>query len=276
MATSSEGPSGGIGVEPIGTIRSPYRERADAPRQPSEARGVRGRLELRAGCGFEDALADLDGWTHLWALFWFHLAQDWRPKVQPPRSSSRRGVFATRAPHRPNPIGLSVYRIVAVEGLTVHVEDVDALDGTPLLDIKPYVAFTDAIVDSGGGWLAQESLEQRSPSDPGPRWSVSFDPQVTLAFAFLESEAVALREKVTERLRLGPHPHAYRRIRRDGDLGVLAIKAWRVDFRVCGREITVFGVRSGYKASALAKDDSPELALHRRFIAATGGHQGDS
>lgn len=258
--------------EPIGLVRSPFIERADVPRQPRAARGIPGRLELLAGRGFEDALQDLETWSHLWALFWFHRAQGWRPKVQPPRSQTRRGLFATRAPYRPNAIGMSALKIVSVEGLTVHVEDVDILDGTPLLDIKPYVPYTDAIVDATGGWLEEE--RERSvasePVDPGPAWTIRFEERASSQLAYLAShgvlvQGIELREAIVERLRLGPHPHAYRRIRREGDRGTLAIKAWRVAFQVQGDEISVLSLRSGYRKRVLSEEGDPEVELHRQF-----------
>ena len=109
-------------------------------------------------------------------LFWFDRNEGWRPKVLPPRSrSGRKGVFATRSPHRPNPLGLSAVRLERVDGLTLHVSDVDMLDGTPVLDIKPYVAYTDAIADAGQR-LAREwrlrrairSLRSRCTGMPRP------------------------------------------------------------------------------------------------------------
>src|SRR5882757_88927 len=122
-------------VRPIGFARTPFSDRASAPRQPSVAQGVRGTIELVPDARFEHALADLDAWDHIWVIFWFHLNEGWRPKVLPPRSKKRRGVFSTRSPHRPNPIGLSVVELEAIEGLTLKIRNVDLLDGTPVLDI---------------------------------------------------------------------------------------------------------------------------------------------
>src|SRR5439155_25469237 len=128
----------------------PFRDRVSAPRQPRAAEGASGSIELFAGHGYEDALADLDRWQYIWVIFWFHGNEGWKAKVQPPRSTKKRGLFATRTPHRPNPIGLSVLRLERVEGRVVHVRDVDVLDGTPVLDLKPYVPWTDAIPDARG------------------------------------------------------------------------------------------------------------------------------
>ena len=104
-------------LTPIGVVRSPFTEKMQAPRQPSAAQGTLGRVELRAGQDFEHALEDLQTFRYIWLLFWFDQAEGWRPKVLPPRSSKRRGLFATRAPHRPNPIGMSLVELTGIEGL---------------------------------------------------------------------------------------------------------------------------------------------------------------
>ena len=245
-------------VTPIGILRSPLRELAEAPRQGVVGRGIEARIELVPGRHLEDAVADLEQWTHLWVIFWFDRAGGYRPKVQPPRSERRRGVLATRSPHRPNPLGLSLARLVRVEGLVIHLSDVDMLDGTPVLDIKPYLPYADVVPDAGSGWLA---------ADPDPGYEVRFTVEAAEQLAFLEARGEALREAVTSRLRLGPQPHAYRRIRAYGDHAELAFKAWRLDFRCVGRTIEVFRVRSGHRPRDLAKAD-PALQLHRDFVAA--------
>jgi len=122
----------------IGVVHSPHVERVQAPRQPRAAEGTEGRVELLPGHGFEDALADIALWDHLWLVVWFHKNVDFRPKVQPPRSDKKRGVFATRAPYRPNPIGISAVRLLRVAGLNLFVSGLDLLDGTPVLD-RDYV-----------------------------------------------------------------------------------------------------------------------------------------
>src|SRR5689334_165716 len=112
-------------MRPIGLVRSPFVERVEAPRQPRAAEGVEGTIELFSGQGYEDALSDLEGWQFIWVVAWFDRNPTYRPKVMPPRSTRKRGVFATRSPHRPNPISLSVVELVRVDGLTLHVRDLD-------------------------------------------------------------------------------------------------------------------------------------------------------
>ncbi|MBX3249943.1 MAG: tRNA (N6-threonylcarbamoyladenosine(37)-N6)-methyltransferase TrmO [Myxococcales bacterium] len=237
-------------VEPIGVARTPFAAKADAPRQPRLG-AVGGTLELFPGRGFEDALADLEGWDAIWVVYWMDRVQGWRPKVKPPRSRTKRGVFSTRAPHRPNPIGLSAVRLERVEGLVLHVRELDLLDGTPVLDLKPYIPWADAIPDARTGWLEREgeAAIAARPDDPGPRWHVDFAPPAEAQLGFLAEHGEALRAPIEERLALGPAPHAYRRIRRLGDGAfVLAVGAWRARFRVEGAHVVVESIESGERA----------------------------
>jgi tRNA-Thr(GGU) m(6)t(6)A37 methyltransferase TsaA len=253
-------------LRPIGLAKTPFAEKAQAPRQPRAAGGARGTIELFPGFGYEDALFNLETWSHLWLLFWFdRTGVGWKPKVMPPRSTKKRGVFATRSPHRPNPIGLSLVRLERVEGLVLHVRDVDLLDETPILDIKPYVPYTDAKAGARGGWLAE---------DPEAPWTVTYAPEAEARLEWLAAKDVPLRAEIDKVLALGPQPHAYRRIRKDTRAGadgvlVLAVKEWRVRFRVSGaRDLCVLDVLSGYRASELWTSDAPAVYLHQRFVEA--------
>lgn len=220
-------------------------------------------LELLAGHNLEHAVEDLAAWERIWVIFWFDRNEGWRPKVLPPRSTSgRKGVLATRSPHRPNPLGLSVLRLDCVAGLHLHVRDVDLLDGTPVLDIKPYVPYTDAHPESGSGWLRD--------CDPRPPHSVTFSAGAEEQLAWINARTtLPLRDRIDTTLKLGPQPHPYRRIRRGKNGAMtLAVQDWRVDFEVNGMNINVLRLRSGYRASQLAKssDTSAPLVLHRQFL----------
>jgi tRNA (adenine37-N6)-methyltransferase len=261
-----------VTLTPIGVVRTPFSDRVSAPRQAAAGRGVKGTIELDSGRDFEHALEDLEGWDRLWVIFCFHLNDGWRPKVLPPRSAGkRRGVFSTRSPYRPNPIGLSVVRLTAVRGLVLDVEDLDIVDGSPVLDLKPYVPYADAFPEARTGWL--ESLTTggdvaTTARDPEPGFEVVWSALATEQAAWLQQEhGIDLISRMNAVLELGPQPHPYRRIKVDGDGFRLAVKDWRARFRVEGRVITVEAIGSGYRAAELATSREPAVMVQRAFVA---------
>ena len=149
-----------IEFTPIGIIHSPYTEPEGMPIQPPGAAGVKGTVEVFEA--FHAGLKDLDGFSHVILLYHFHRVTQVRLSVIPFLNDEPRGVFATRAPSRPNPIGLSIVRLLCIEGNVLHIENVDILDGTPLLDIKPYVSAIDAHANTKDGWI---SGKMRSGAD---------------------------------------------------------------------------------------------------------------
>jgi tRNA (adenine37-N6)-methyltransferase len=140
-----------ITYRPIGVIRSPFKQAEGMPIQSSAAQGVAGTVELEPE--FAAGLKDLDGFSHILLLYHFHMSKGHSLEVKPFLDDVLRGVFATRAPKRPNPIGISVVRLTGIEGSTLRIEDVDILDGTPLLDIKPHVPEFDCRQAARIGWL---------------------------------------------------------------------------------------------------------------------------
>jgi tRNA-Thr(GGU) m(6)t(6)A37 methyltransferase TsaA len=262
---------GPICMTPIGVLRSPFVERVDAPRQPKAAEDIEGRVELFPGCRYEDALSDLDRFDHLWLVVWFDRNLGYRPKVLPPRSEVKRGVFATRAPYRPNPIGLSAVRLLRIEGLTIFVRGLDLLDGTPVLDVKPYVPYSDAIPEANHGWLDAAPVAGTRPQDPLADYEVQFGELAGEQLAYLQREhAIDLREKIETALRLGPTPHAYRRIRREGDTYLLALKDLRVRFACDARVIRVLALNTGYRPKELFSPEGGAPPAHRAFVAKWG------
>ncbi|MEA3639545.1 MAG: tRNA (N6-threonylcarbamoyladenosine(37)-N6)-methyltransferase TrmO [Lamprobacter sp.] len=147
--------------EPIGLCRSPYTDKFGIPRQPRLVTAAEARIELLPPYDREEAFAGLEGFSHVWLVFVFHqdcLQAGWRAQVRPPRLGGRDkvGVFASRSPYRPNPIGISAVAQHGLERqgkrLMLRVAGADLLDGTPILDIKPYVPYADAITDAVGGF----------------------------------------------------------------------------------------------------------------------------
>lgn len=149
-----------FGFAPIGVVRSCYTDRFGIPRQPGLVTAARAHVALYPEYSREEAFSGLAGFSHVWLVFVFHdsLEAGWKPKVRPPRLGGNRkvGVFASRSPHRPNPIGLSAVELVGLERfgkeLRLHLRGTDLLDGTPVLDIKPYLPYADALPDARGGY----------------------------------------------------------------------------------------------------------------------------
>ena len=148
----STNPNEQITYFPIGTIRSPFTDIFGMPIQPTGARAVRGTVEISEE--YAEGLADLEGFSRIILIYAFHKCASCQLTVTPFLDTTTHGIFATRAPCRPNAIGLSIVRLLAVKGCEVVIEGVDVLDGTPLLDIKPYVPAFDCYPDENSGWLA--------------------------------------------------------------------------------------------------------------------------
>jgi tRNA-Thr(GGU) m(6)t(6)A37 methyltransferase TsaA len=140
-----------IEFTPIGIIHSPFMVPEGMPIQPTGAAGIKGTVEVFEN--FHAGLKDLDGFSHIILLYHFHHSHGLNLHVVPFMDSEPRGLFATRAPKRPNPIGISVVQLDKIKDGVLHIQNVDILDGTPLLDIKPYVPEFDAQVEVRTGWL---------------------------------------------------------------------------------------------------------------------------
>ena len=154
-----------IEYQSIGIIHSPFTALDGMPIQPAGAAGIEGTVEVFPE--YEDGLKDLDGFSHIILLYHFHRSRGFKLHVVPFMDSQLRGVFATRAPRRPNPIGLSVVKFQKITGRILHIENLDIVDGTPLLDIKPYIPEFDAQVLVRTGWLEEKSksVSQRKSDD---------------------------------------------------------------------------------------------------------------
>lgn len=143
-------------MTPVAVIHTPFKEKFGIPRQPGVVKAASGVVELLAPYDRPEMLKGLDAFSHLWLVWKFHAVPDgqWKPTVRPPRlgGNKRIGVFASRSPFRPNPVGLSVVKLDVIEGGSLMVSGVDLLDATPILDIKPYVPYSDCIPEATQGF----------------------------------------------------------------------------------------------------------------------------
>lgn len=215
-------------VRPIGYVRSVYQRKYDAPRQPGvDDRQEAARIELVETIDAEQCVRDLMSFSHIWIISWFDRVSTWKPMVLPPRSDAKRGVFATRSPHRPNPIGLSVARLRDIRGRTIHIDQTDLLDGTPVLDVKPYIPYADVVSGASNGWLSD--IESK----------VAFRVQTSAIRDryFVTDELLAHVERT---LSLDPHPHPYRRVyEREDGRRELAVRQYRFVFEVSDMQVNV-------------------------------------
>jgi len=192
--------------KPIGVVESCYKEKFGIPRQPGLARSVEAVIRLDPKDPFlAQSLRRLEEFSHLWVIYVFHEhgAHAWKPSIRPPRlgGAEKVGVLASRSPHRPNPIGLSAVEIVRVDaddpkGPAVHIKGGDMLDGSPVLDIKPYLPYADSIPEASSGW-ASEAIE---------RVPVQFEPEAQAAIEAAERTRPGLKAMITEVLELDPRP----------------------------------------------------------------------
>ena len=193
--------------DPIGIIRSPFTDKFGIPRQPRLAPAAKARLFLLPPYDREEAFSGLDGFSHVWLIFVFHddcPTTGWRPMVRPPRLGGRSkvGVFASRAPYRPNPIGISAVTHQGLQrtgrGLELRLAGVDLLDGTPVLDIKPYVPYADSLPDAVGGF---------APQPPEQRWPVRFSATAERQVAACDPDGrLQLRALIEQVIAQDPRP----------------------------------------------------------------------
>ena len=157
-----------IKYKPIGVIHSPFKEPKGTPIQPAAATGTRGTVEVFPE--YAKGLKDIDGFSHIILIYHFHLSRGASLEAKPFMDNETRGVFATRSPSRPNPIGVSVVRLIKIEGRILHIQDIDIVDGTPLLDIKPYVPEFDIREAEKIGWL-EKNIDKLSTSKDDGRFT---------------------------------------------------------------------------------------------------------
>lgn len=213
-------------ISPIGIIHSCYPEKFGIPRQPGLVRSSTGRLELLPPCNREEMVKGLDAFSHIWVQFLFHevVAEGWRPTVRPPwlGGQKRVGVFASRTPHRPNFLGLSVVRLTGIskegKGLFLEIAELDLLDKTPVLDIKPYVPYSDSVAGASAGFIPPpESVERE----------VFFtEAAADFCAAYQQRTGRALRLLIVETLGQDPRPASQRQQMRE-----YGVSLWELNVR---------------------------------------------
>lgn len=238
-------------VDPIGYVHCSKQLKFEARHQPDQSSLEVNTIVLLPDKQFEIALEDLAGFERIWLVWWFDKNKTWRPRAMPPRGpAKRRGVFATRSPHRPNPIGLTCVPLISIDGLTLTVGPLDLMDGTPILDIKPYISTVDAFPSSSLGWVGEvDSLLADSP-----RFSIVVSEKAQAQISWLQTQwGISFTETAFEKLAIDPMPHRTRRILRVGDRLRIACGPWRIFYRVSGLDVTIEEIQKGYSDESLVR-----------------------
>lgn len=246
-----------IEITPIGIFRSSQKHPYEAGRQPDEHHSE-GVIELYPGHNFEQALTGVEGCPRIWVIFQFHHNDHWNPMVLPPRGRNQKiGVFATRSPYRPNGIGMSCVEVLEVSRLSVRVAGADILDGSPILDIKPYVAYADSFPGTEPDWLAAAEKHR-----------VCFCDKAERDLQWLESQGLSqLRGFLLHQLEYEPTNSKKKRVKESDDGFVIAYRTWRAFFKIENSEVQIEKIFSGYSAEDLQSGDDTygDKELHRRF-----------
>ncbi|WP_413581399.1 tRNA (N6-threonylcarbamoyladenosine(37)-N6)-methyltransferase TrmO [Bdellovibrio sp. HCB288] len=251
-----------IELTPIGYFKSSQVHPYEAGRQP-DSHHATGVIELLPGQNFEQATTGLEGCKKIWVIFAFHRNDHWNPMVLPPRGRNTKiGVFATRSPYRPNPVGMSCVDVVSIEKLNITVAGADILDGSPILDIKPYVAYADSFPEVEPDWLNEAE-----------KYSVEFSVAAEKALVYLQAMGVEnLRGFLQHQLEFEPTNGKKKRVK---DLSenefIIAYRTWRAVFTVTENSVTVLRIESGYSTKDLKNSDDTyqDKELHRDFLKQT-------
>lgn len=247
---------------PIGVFQSDQVEPYEAGRQPDQLHAS-GVIQLDTGHNFEQAMIGLESCPRLWVIFQFHHNPSWNPMVLPPRGGNQKiGVFATRSPYRPNGIGMSCVEIIKIDRLKIFVAGADILDGSPILDLKPYIAYADSFPGVMPGWL--EGV------DP---FVVSFSSQATEQIDWLKTQGVTnIFSFLNHQLEYEPTNSKKKRVKALDPTHptqfVIAYRTWRAVFEVNKpQQVVVVGIFSGYSDPDLAETADPysDKDLHRQF-----------
>ena len=231
---------------PIGIAHTPFTQRFGIPRQPGLVPSAKGVLKIDADPDFKHALKTLEQFSHLWIIFVFHShgGNKWKPTIRPPRlgGKAKVGVLSSRSPHRPNPIGLSVVEIERIDldaegGPEIHVNGVDLLDGTPILDIKPYIPYADSVPNANPGWASAEISKTE----------VVFEALALEKIARAEeSESPGLKDLIEQLLAIDPRPGFQRRElppdadhSQGKDFGLL-VKTFDVQWKIENQKFVVY------------------------------------
>jgi len=219
-----------------------------------------GYIELVKGENFEQALKDLDGFDYIWVIFVFHHNSTWKPVTNPPYSdgNGKKGVFATRSPYRPNPIGMSCVKLEKISGNRIYITDSDILNNTPVLDIKPYISDYDSFPHASRGWL--DNIERDN-------YSIKYTDNAETKISFLKNHGVDLTGAISSQLMYNPFDQTRKKFEACNGEFIFKFKTWKINFIIDDPIISILDINSGYvNYEILYGNDTPEdMDIHRKF-----------
>ena len=221
---------------------------------------VEGYIELTKGHNYEQGLKDLEGFEYIWVLFVFHLNHNWKPLTNPPYTDGKgkKGVFATRSPYRPNPVGMSCVKLDRVGGNRIYISGSDLLNNTPVIDIKPYIADYDSFPAARRGWLDNVVKEV---------FSISYKDIAATKATYLKRHGVDLCGVISSQLSHNPHDQTRNKYVKSDDGLLLRFKSWRIRFEIADSSVQIEDIDSGYTHlnEALGNDTVADMKVHQLF-----------
>lgn len=246
---------------PIGYVQSKKNRKMEASRQGATDAGTSAEIVLILKDS-KQCLEGLEGFSHAWIIFIFHQNQNWKPKVLPPRAEKKVGVFASRSPYRPNPIGISLVKIKSIVGAKILIENHDLLNETPVLDIKPYLDYADSVKNPKMGWV---ELAEKN------RHKITWSKKAISSCQFLVNHGITeLPTVIEEQLSFNPTDKKRKRVNRKSDHYTLAYRTWRINFKLGeNKRVRILNIESGYSEKELAQSEDPyqDKSLHFQFLA---------
>ncbi|MCJ8328854.1 MAG: tRNA (N6-threonylcarbamoyladenosine(37)-N6)-methyltransferase TrmO [Lentisphaeria bacterium] len=261
----NEIPGDSINYTAIGIFNCEERHRYELARQGSLGKDNIGTISLHKHCNFEQALEDIHGFSHIWLLYDFHLNKTWKPLVRPPRINDKRkvSVFATRSPYRPNSIGMSCVELMQVDKLTLYVRNFDLIDETPILDIKPYLPYSDSHPEASRGWLPEDDNEEN--------YFIHIEPSADEQIKWLyEKSGLDLKRFAYIQLQQNPLDSSRKRLIEEEGQWIICCRTWRIHFSIdeAKLSIAIVKISSGYQDAELNNGEDPyhDKDFHREFL----------
>jgi tRNA-Thr(GGU) m(6)t(6)A37 methyltransferase TsaA len=244
-----------ISYKPIGFIECEQKYPNELPRQPGQVTNV-ATIKLNLDHNLDQCLQDLHLFSHIWVVFDFHKNTHWKSLVETPREQKKHGVFATRSPYRPNSIGISCVELVAINSNQITIKNHDLLNHTPVLDIKPYIPYSDCITTANSGWLKQED-----------KYKLNMTPLIKTQLEWLQSEGIHLENVIQSQLMFQPTNKKKKRITENGSFYFLHHRTWKIQFEIVDKSIMLHEIFSNYSKHELEnhKDRYCDKAIHRKF-----------